>query len=129
MTDIYDRAKRTAARLLAPRSRGGKGLEMTLRRTTTGDYDPATGGVSVTTVDYAGSAFRDSYSRAEIDGTLIRADDAKLLLSPIQLDGTDLPSPEQQDRIIFDGNVYSIVAVRPWNYAGLAVGFEVQARK
>lgn len=129
MTDIYDRAKRAAARLLAPRSLGGKGLEMTLRRTTTGAYDPATGGASVTTADYTGSAFRDSYSRAEIDGTLIRADDTKLLLSPIQLDGTDLPEPAAQDKIIFDGSEYSIVTVRPWNYAGLAVGFEVQARK
>ena len=40
MPDIYDRAKATATRMLAPRSKGGKGLELVLRREIIGEYDP-----------------------------------------------------------------------------------------
>ncbi len=49
MTDIYDRAKASAARMLAPRSKGGKGLELSLIRITAGEYDPEIGGSPVTT--------------------------------------------------------------------------------
>lgn len=128
MPDIYDRSKALAARMLAPRSKGGKGLEMTLTRTVKGPRDPDTGGSSTVITNYQGSAFRDRYAKTDIDGTLIKASDVKLLISPVLLDGTDTPDPTTQDAILFDGKKYTIAAVSPWNYAGLAVGFEVQAR-
>lgn len=128
MSDIYDRAKATAARMLAPRSQGGKGLEATLRRTVAGEYDPDTG-ASETVTDYAGSAFRDTYSLQDIDGSMVKAGDVKFLLSPVLLDGTDTPEPKTQDKLLFDGGTYNVVSVKPWDYAGLSCGFEVQARK
>ncbi|MCO7546170.1 hypothetical protein [Stutzerimonas nitrititolerans] len=128
MADIYDRSRALAVRMLAPRSRGGKGLEMALIRTIEGDYDPVTGGTSTTTDQYDGSAFRDIYRQDDIDGTYIKQGDVKLLVSPAQLNGADMPEPGTQDRIQFDGGAYTIVSVKPWNYAGLTVGFEVQAR-
>lgn len=128
MADIYDRAKASAARNLAPRSQGGKGLELTLRRTVQGEYDPDTG-VSETITDYAGSGLRENYKAEDIDGSLIKAGDVKFLVSPVLLNGTDMPQPETQDKILFDGETYTVQRVDPWDYAGLAVGFAVQARK
>ena len=127
--DIYDRAKATATRLLSPRSAGGKGLELMLMHTTAGEYDPATGGSAATTQSFNGSGFRESYKQSDIDGTRIKQGDFKILISPVLLDGTDTPQPKSLDTIAFDGDTYTIQNVDPWNYAGLAVGFSVQARK
>ncbi len=128
MTDIYDEAKALAAEMLAPRSRGGNGLEMSLIRITTGEYDPETGTGADTTEQFDGSGFRESYNQKDIDGTRIKQGDVKILISPILLDGTDMPLPASQDKLLFDGDLYTVQNVDPWNYAGLAVGFSVQAR-
>ena len=128
MADIYDRSRALAVRMLAPRDRGGKGAEMTLLRRQQGAYDPVAGGSQTVIVNQLGSAFRDTYDQKDIDGTRIKQGDVKLLVSPEKLDGTVLPAPTTQDQMIFDGKTYTLVAVEPWNYAGLAVGFEVQAR-
>ncbi|MGY3172431.1 hypothetical protein ACVWYU_001808 [Pseudomonas sp. TE12234] len=129
MSDIYDRAKASAARMLAPRSKGGKGLELSLLRVTTGEYDPESGTTPATTVQYDGSGFRENYNQRDIDGSRIKQGDVKILISPLLLDGTDTPQPISQDKILFDGDTYTVQNVDPWDYAGLAVGFSVQARK
>lgn len=128
MPDIYDRSKALATRMLAPRSKGGKGLELVLRRESIGEYDPdAPSAPSEMVVN--GSGFREEYDNKYIDGTLIVRGDVKLLVSPAQLNGADMPTPLSNDRIQFDGTTYSVIAVGPWNYAGLEVGFELQVRK
>lgn len=128
MPDIYDRAKALAARMLAPRSKGGKGLELILRRETVGEYDPdATS--APTELVLSGSGFREEYESKYVNGTLIIRGDVKLLVSPVQLDGKDMPLPQSNDRIDFDGTTYTVIAVGPWNYAGLSVGYELQVRK
>lgn len=128
MADIYDRSRALAVRMLAPRDRGGKGAEMTLRHRQQGAYDPVAGGSQTVIVNHIGSAFRDTYAQKDIDGTRIKQGDVKLLVSPEKLDGSELPTPTTQDQVIFDGKTYTLIAVVPWNYAGLDVGFEVQAR-
>lgn len=128
MLDIYDRAKATATRMLAPRSKGGKGLELVLLREIQGEYDPdAPTAPSELVVN--GSGFREEYDTQYIDGTLIIRGDVKLLVSPVQLTGEDMPTPQNDDKITFDGTVYTVIAASPWNYAGLTVGFELQVRK
>jgi hypothetical protein len=129
MADIYDRAKASAARMLAPRTRGGKGLEMSLLRVTTGDYDPDSGTTPTTTDQFDGSGFRENYRQQDLDGSRIKQGDVKILISPLLLDGSDTPQPISQDKILFDGDTYTVQNVDPWDYAGLAVGFSVQARK
>ncbi|MBM6442403.1 hypothetical protein JQF37_02020 [Pseudomonas sp. MIL9] len=129
MSDIYDRAKASAARMLAPRSKGGKGLELSLLRVTTGEYEPDTGTTPVTTNQYDGSGFRENYNQRDIDGSRIKQGDVKILVSPLLLDGTDTPQPISQDKILFDGDTYTVQNVDPWDYAGLAVGFSVQVRR
>lgn len=129
MSDIYDRAKATAARMLGLRANGGKGAACTLLRATAGAYDPSTGTSTPSVASYEGSAFRDTYKQSEIDGARVRQGDVKLLVSPLLVNGGDVTEPKPQDQISFDGTTYTVQSVNPWNYAGLAVGFEVQARK
>jgi hypothetical protein len=129
MPDIYDRAKASASRLLSPRSAGGKGLELTLKRITQGEYDPSTGVGTPTVEIFDGSGVRENYKQSDVDGTRIKHGDVKLLISPVLLTGVDMPQPKSLDTIDFDGETYTIQNVDPWKYAGLAVGFSVQARK
>lgn len=132
MTDIYDRAAATVQRVLKPRSEGGKGATITLTRPATdpGTYDPATGAVTAATpVSYTGLAFRESYSLRDIDGTLIKLGDVKLLVAPLQTNGTALPTPNKGDTITFDSTVYGVESCAPWDFAGEVVAFTVQARK
>lgn len=128
MSDIYDRAKATAIRMLSPRGKGGRGLAMILRRTAEGEYDPSTGSAEIIVSEYQGSAFRDVFELKSIDGTLIRRGDVRLLVSPVMVAGGDMPEPAENDQVLFDGATYTVIACDPWNYAGMAVGFEVQAR-
>lgn len=130
MPDIYDRAKISAVRMLAPRSKGGKGLELILRRTVEGEYDPETSTTSDSSaIEHHGSGFRENYRQQDIDGSLIKQGDVKILISPLLLDGMDTPQPISLDELVFDGDTYTVQHVGPWNYAGLSVGFSVQARK
>lgn len=130
MTDIYDRAKAQAARVLAPRSAGGKGLELTLRRTVAGEYDPVTGTATPDVVtNYAGSGLRENYRTQDVDGSLIKAGDVRFMVSPVLINGSDTPEPLTTDLIIFDGDTYTVQAVEPGDYAGLACFFYAQARK
>lgn len=128
MSDIYDRSLALATRMLAPRSEGGKGLLAEFKVSATGEYDPATGTAPVVDTTYTGSAFRDTYERSEIDGTRVLASDVKFLVSPVLLSGATTPPLNPQYKIMFDGDTYTIISVKPWNYAGLNVGFEVQGR-
>lgn len=129
MPDIYDRAKSSAVRMLAPRSKGGKGLELSLVRFTTGEYNPEIGGSPVTAEQFDGSGLRQNYRQQDIDGSLIKQGDVRFLISPVLLDGADTPKPMTLDKVTFDGDTYTIQHVDPWDYAGIAVGFSVQARK
>lgn len=128
MADIYDRAKATAARQLAPRSQGGKGLELTLRRTVAGEYEPDTGS-SETVTDYAGSGLRENYRLEDIDGTLVKAGDVRFMVSPVLLNGDDMPEPKTLDKMLFDGETYTVQRCDPGDFAGQACFFYVQARK
>lgn len=130
MADIYDRAKSQAARVLAPRSAGGKGLELTLRRTVAGEYDPVTGATTPDVVtNYDGSGLRENYRTQDVDGSLIKAGDVRFMVSPVLINGNDTPEPLTTDLIIFDGDTYTVQAVEPGDYAGLACFFYAQARK
>lgn len=128
MADIYDRSYALAVRMLAPRANGGKGAVAVFTTVIDGAYDPATGTTPQVTTNYTGSAFRDTYKRMEIDGSRVLASDVKFLVSPELADGSATPLLDPQYKLNFDGATYNIVSVMPWNYAGLAVGYEVQAR-
>lgn len=105
------------------------GAPLTIRKIVSGEYDPDTGGISQTITDHVTVGLRESYQLQDIDGSNIKRNDVKLLISPTLMAGGQTPEPTTQDKIIFDGSTYTVQNVDPWNYAGVSVGFSVQARK
>lgn len=128
MSDIHDRARATAAKMLLPRSRGGYGLELTLDQKHEDGYDPRESAVERQNVAHEGSGFRGSYRHDQIDGTNIMVGDVVLIVSPVREDGESMPTPEPGDHILFDGVDYTVKNCSPWNYSGVTCGFSVQAR-
>nr|WP_314563274.1 hypothetical protein [uncultured Pseudomonas sp.] len=127
MTDIHDRGRAMAIRMLAPRPKG-KGMALVLTQATVGTYDPVAGGSVIGSKAYNGSGLRYSYTQDEVDGTAIQQGDVKLLVSPVQLAGADLPKPATGDTVRFDGVLYRVINVEAWNFAGVDCGYEVQGR-
>ena len=113
--------------MLAPRTKG-KGLELTLKQKSVGEYNPETGGQETTWTDNVGSGLRTRYQQKDIDNTYILQSDLRMLISPVKLDGTDMPEPSTNDVILFDGSEYNIINVGPWNYAGVSIGWACQCR-
>lgn len=128
MADIYDRAKALAARQLAPRP-AGKGAPLTLEQRTAGDYVPGGGTTGGGMVLHLGSGVRVDYKVSDIDGVNVINGDFQLLVSPLKIDGSDMPQPQVSDVFTFNGDPVRVIRVMPWNYAGLAVGYRVQVRK
>lgn len=124
MSEFYDEAAAVVAESLAE-----YGAPLTIRKIVSGEYDPDTGGMTQTPTDYITVGLRESYRLQDIDGSNIKRNDVKLLISPALTAGGQTPVPTTQDKIVFDGSTYTVQNVDPWDYAGLAVGFSVQARK
>jgi hypothetical protein len=121
---IYDRAAATANRMLTK-----YGMEVTLRRVTVGDYDPDTGSAPASPpVDYVCMGATFDYSQRDIDGSLIKTGDQKLLMSPFQTDGSAMPVPTTSDKILIGSTVYSIQPSKKVAPAGQNVLFELQIR-
>lgn len=129
MADIYDRARATATRMLALRSKGGKGAELTIIKASSGggEYVPGQP-VDPGQARFITSGVRIGYENTEIDGTRILAGDVKLLVSPVLATGADTPECSAGDEIQMLGQLYTVISAKPWNYAGLSVGAEIQAR-
>jgi hypothetical protein len=100
------------------------GAAAALERRVRGEYDP-----NVAELDDEGTqvyntiAVRDAYSVDEVDGTRIRAGDARLYVSPAL--ATD---PAPGDLITFDGTKFVVVTSRPIKPATVVVCHDVQVR-
>lgn len=118
MTFDYSRSRATAERLIARFGQSGS-----IRRLTPGggpDYDPG----EPTTTDYDVTFVLSEYSNREIDGTLIKAGDKKVLLSTEGLSIT----PALGDRIVVAGTAHRIENIKPLNPGGTVLLYEMQAR-
>lgn len=105
------------------------GQEVTLRTVTTGDYDPATGSASSSSVDSTGTGAEFDFglhlSGASFTaGTVIVAGDKQLLLSPV-----GIPEPQQGSFAIIGSVIWSIAAVKVTGPAGVPVLYELLLRK
>lgn len=128
MPDIHDRGRALAIRMLAPRTKG-KGLALTLRKKTVGEYNPETGGQDTVWTEIQGSGLRTGFDLQDIDNTYILEGDVEILISPAMLDGiTDMPQPSTNDVIVFDGSSYNVIGVRPGDYAGLNCFYKAHCR-
>lgn len=93
------------------------GTDATLTRTTTGEYNPATGAASQTTTTYTCKAARFDYSQRDI----IRVGDQR-----IYLDATVMP--QTGDTIALGNRTYVVITARSIDPALTAVLYDVQAR-
>lgn len=123
MTDYAKAAARADASL---RRKGGV---VTLRREVPGEYDPATGGPGAGTVtDYDGTGVKLNYNQDDIDGTLIKQGDQQLLLSPLQRDGTAMPTPVTGDRVLIGAKTFTVQNVADLQPTETSLLFTLQLR-
>lgn len=114
---LYPALKATASGLLSD-----KGQPMTLTVRTSGAYDPATGtaAVTATTETVSGAVF--DYAAKDIDGTLIKRGDKRVILEASTL------IPTSTCTLTIGGVVHNIVEAVPVNPGGVVVIYKVQAR-
>ena len=112
----YHQTAATATRLLER-----FGAAATLKRVTTGTYNPSTGATTDTTTSLATTAAVFAYPQSYIDGTLIRQGDQQAFCAPAV-------QPVQGDRLTWQGRDYEVVAVKPVSPAGVPVLYEAQLR-
>ena len=122
---FYSRMQKTANKLLL-----GKGQAVTLTHVVPGTYDPATGGVTNTTTTQTGTGAIVEWDARQVDGTLIKIGDKKLLLSPLNTAGTVLTAPVLGDTVTdAAGTVYTLVApLNTLSPAGTAVLYDCNMR-
>lgn len=107
------------------------GQPVTLTRSVPGAYDTATGTNGASTVTtQACLAVEDAYKAREIDGTLVRVGDRRLILSPETSSGTAVTAAEPGDTITFaDGTVWTVKTVEPTSPGGTALIYTLQLRR
>jgi len=121
----YVRTARTSNRLLEQ-----FGQVVTITHVEPGTYDPATGGVTNTTTTQLGSGIIMQWETRQIDGELIKTNDKKLLLSPLNTLGSELTAPVLGDTITdVTGTVYTfVVPLKTINPAGTTILYECNVR-
>lgn len=114
----YTKPQATASRLL---ERFGKAGAIRRNQIIGGTpFSPVTG-----PVDHACTLAVMRFSSNEIDGTRIRADDLKVYVSTSGL----TIEPTTADKIVIDGQAYSIVNATPLKPAGVVVFHQLQCRR
>lgn len=105
------------------------GQSLTIRRRTSGAYDPATGSATVTTADQSGVGAVFDFGLHQSGqyfqpGTMIQAGDKQLLLSPV-----GITAPANGDQAIIGGVTWAIQSVKTTAPAGEAVIHECLLRR
>lgn len=101
------------------------GRTATLRRVTTGTYDPATGTTTDTTTDYSLTGRRVEFNATQVDGTAVQASDFRFEFSASDTAGI---VPRTADKLILAGTTYPIVRVTPTDGKDGAVLYSLQCR-
>jgi len=101
------------------------GQTATLTRVTPGSYSTSDGSLAAgTTATYTGSATVFDYDQRQIDGSLVRAGDRRVLL---QATG-GIPLPRTGDTITIASGTYQVVQARDISPAGTSVVYDLQVR-
>jgi len=102
------------------------GTTLTIKRETAGTTDPITGlTTGGTVVSHSAIGVKLRYKNTDIDGTLVRSGDLRILLSVAGLTVT----PESTDTITVSGVDWKIIDVKPLEPAEIVVLYELQIRK
>lgn len=104
------------------------GLPITIRRVTTGAYDPTIGAAPVTSLDSDGIGALFSFHQRDVDGSRIKVGDQQLLLSPKKVDGTPMPRPSTDDLVVIGQDHYTIQPSKELAPAGGPVLYDLHIR-
>jgi hypothetical protein len=115
----YPRVRSTADRLV-----GRFGQPVTIKRpgAATG---PAHNPTIAAPVSYSATAVVTVFSKREVDGERVRVTDKRVMVGAGDLNIT----PETSDTITIGGVEHAIISVTPTSPGGVAVIYEIQARK
>ena len=100
------------------------GQDMTLTHRIADGYNVVTGTVLVTDTNEAAIGLVFDYGNKNIDGTLIKAGDRQLYLSP-----TGITTPEVDDTVTIGAGTYTITMVKSLNPAGTTLLYECNIRR
>lgn len=98
------------------------GFAATLKRPDTGPATPWDAATVIPGAEIPVTILSDTYDLRHIDGTLIRAQDRRIMMASTVV-------PTENDRLIIAGVTHQIVRVTTLEPGGIALLFEVQARK
>ena len=119
MSYNYAQLTATATRLLTK-----FGEDTTITRLGGATFSPQLGSYSGgTTTTLAGQGVRLNYTSSEIDGEIIRRDDARLYFSG------DVGLPRTDDDCLFDAEHYRVMNVKALSPDGTDVMYELQLRR
>lgn len=118
----YPNTAATATRLLQR-----FGADATIKRTTTGAYDPSTGQTPVTVASLPTTAAVFEMPQKYIDGTLILQGDQQAFMAPgeVPKQGDMVNAKDSSTGVYGDYSVINVKAIGP---AGVPVLFEAQLR-
>lgn len=92
-------------------------------------YDDDTGvATPVAPAVYFGSGAVFDYKQIEVTGTVIARGDQRLLLSPLQQNGTPMPQPTTSDDVMIGSTLYAVVNPGRVAPAGVTVLYDLQLR-
>lgn len=126
MAGFHTRMRNMVIRRLSLKN---EGVPIIFSKSSGGDYDPVTGGVTpITQVDYIGSGVRVNYKESAYKETTIVYGDFQIYLSPVQSDGTEMPKPEIGDEFLFNSTQCRVINVIPFNDNADNCGWKLQVR-
>lgn len=105
------------------------GYDLTLRRTTEGAYDPATGQTGASSDnDETVRAVLVNYDNREVDGTEIQRGDRQALISAVDSTGASITQPQTNDKLIGEGDQATVVNARVVKSGSSVIGYICQVR-
>lgn len=99
------------------------GQAVTITRRVEGDYDPATGSVSIVETSQTGKAVVLDYGTGAIDGEMIQLGDKQLFLSVV-----GITTPEAGDLVTIGSKTRTITQVKDYSPAGTSVMLDCNLR-
>jgi hypothetical protein len=118
----------TRMRAMANQQLKDKGLTCTITKQTAGTYSTSTGVASVSTSTQTAYGALFDYENKNIDGSLVKKGDRKLLLAALNTALAALTAPSVNDTVSANSVTYTIVAIRPVAPSGVAVAYDCQIR-
>lgn len=125
----YDlEARADAIEVLATVADGGYGKAMVFTAFGAGTRDPETLKVTPSTASQTGSGIEMTFKAKEIDGTLIKATDRLLVVSPVTSAGADLTEPKPGGTVAYGGKTVTIMGVERKQPADEVILFRLHVR-